>query len=71
MMWLDDGGLAAGVADKLVLGRQLIQVITFLPSGIGPSKQPTKQAEQCAVGDLEEQGHRLRLGAAPLMWDAD
>ena len=54
----DDGGEEDGqaqvklVADKLVWGRQLIQVITFLPScGIRPADQ--------------QQGHRLRRLCGP------
>ena len=56
------------VPDKLVLGPQFIQVITFPPSL--ESEQPTSSTQwrSTAVHHLEKQGHRLGHQAA-LMWD--
>ena len=54
----DEGEMRASrctiVPDKLVWGQQLIQVITFPPSGIGPlpmvhSSYGTNTRQQCAV----------------------
>ena len=70
----DDGGEEDGqvqvklVADKLVWGRQLIQVITFPPSGIGPRHLWSTAALCSAVGDVGEARALPEAGAA-LMWD--
>ena len=64
----DDGGEEDGqvqvklVADKLVWGQQLIQVITFPLSGIGPRHlYGLQQLSAVQLEMLEKQGHCLRL----------
>ena len=78
----DDGGEEDGqvqvklVADKLVWGRQLIQVITFPPSRIGPRHLwSTAALSAVQLEMLEKQGHclglvRLLCGTSRLMISA-
>ena len=58
------------VPDKLVLGPQFIQVITFPPSLESEQPSSSTQWKSTAVHHLEKQGHRLGHQGGPYVGPA-